>query len=140
AVAYAQALVRRLDGELVPAARVALLVVVQAREAEVEHRVRLRLRSARHRRAATGGRGEADRPVVWVRPGGVVTGRELILGDPRARGREGARLRGTRPAEWDLPRYGHGARSGPHSEHGDNHSSKAEPTNVARSHIPLLAP
>src|SRR5262249_20933372 len=67
AVADAHALVGRLDGELVPAARIALLVVVQALEAGVERRVRLRLLSARDRRAATGPRGEADRPALRVR-------------------------------------------------------------------------
>src|SRR5512132_1282061 len=56
AVADAQALVGRLDGELVPATRVALLVVVQPFEAEVERRVRLRLLSARYGRAAAGAR------------------------------------------------------------------------------------
>jgi hypothetical protein len=48
AVADAHPLVGRLDRELVPAAGVALLVMVQARETEVQLRVGLGLLAARH--------------------------------------------------------------------------------------------
>src|SRR5262249_26227597 len=141
AVADAHALVGRLDGELVPAARVALLVVVQALEAGVERRVRLRLLSARDRRAATGPRGEADRPVVRVGPLVVVTGREFILDDAaRARRSEVTRLRGARPAERTLPPPRRGARSGPHGERGDDHDSKAETLKDAHPQLSFLVP
>src|SRR5205807_1029638 len=84
AVADTERLVGRLDGELVPAARVALLEQVQALEPGLELRVRLRLLPAAHRWARAGPGRQApvdDRPGVRVRTGaGVELTRELGLG------------------------------------------------------------
>ena len=79
AVAGAHALVGRLDGELVAAARVPLLVMVEAFEAELEGRVRLGLRSAIHRRAAATSARQADGAVVGIRAGLLIV-RALVAG------------------------------------------------------------
>ncbi len=67
AVADAQRLVRRLDRELVAAARIALLVVVETLEPGVERRVRLRLLGAVDGGSATGAAREADRAGIRIR-------------------------------------------------------------------------
>ena len=77
AVAGAHALIRRLDGELVPSARIPLLVEVQPLEAHVEVRVRLRLLAGRggHTDRSAAGR---QAPVDDVPAVGI--GRALLRG------------------------------------------------------------
>src|SRR5207248_2534854 len=121
AVAGAEALVGRLDRELVAASRIPLLVEVQALEARCDGGVRLRLLAAVHGNAVPGARGETavdDRPRIWPWTR-VSTGfaRELdaetsVRRCKRARlGRAGPRKRNQlRPAGGGRPSYddGHG--------------------------------
>ena len=68
AVADAERLVGRFDRELVSAARIALLVVIQALEADIERRIRLRFLAAGDGHASARPAGEADRAAVWIGP------------------------------------------------------------------------
>jgi hypothetical protein len=87
----AEPLVRRLERELVPAARVALLVVLQSGEMDAELRIRLRLFATVDRDAVANVRGQApvDDPAVGGRARfGLTLRREFGLGYvPVARGR-----------------------------------------------------
>jgi hypothetical protein len=81
-VAGAHALVGRLDGELVSAPCIALLVD-QSLEPELERRVRLRLLPAVHRSAVADAARETavDNAVVGIRACIVASARELVTGD-----------------------------------------------------------
>src|SRR5439155_7917485 len=98
AVADAHALVGRLDGELVSAARVALLVVVQPFEAALERGIRLRLLAAARGSALARSTRKADRAVerIRTRVGLLALAGELIAQALVARRRELARLRAAR--------------------------------------------
>ena len=104
AVADAQPLVRRLHGELVAAAGVALLVVIQALEARAELWVRLRLLRRRLKRAAPAAPRERaiDDAVEVGRLRLVLDGRELLAEPAVRRGVSSGRRAGA--GEFDLAR------------------------------------
>ena len=106
AVPCTHALVGRLDGELVPAARIALLVEVQALEAGVELRIRLRLLAGGGRDAyygPAGGQAPVDDvaavrigTVLVLLPGELVTTRAVPGCERPGRGRARSGFRNKR--------------------------------------------